>query len=159
MEAWRKVEGFSRYEVSNEGRLRSNFGKLKILKGTLDDGYLVTRISGGGVAKGVAIHRLVLQAFRGECPPGMVGHHKDENRVNNHIGNLEYKTFKEHQNLNPVIDNKGEKNGRSKLTVCDIIVMRGLERLTIWQLAQIFDIFESHVWRILHRKAWAHVPE
>ena len=39
--------------------------------------YLTVALSKNGVLKKFRIHRLVLQAFHGPCPPGMVGCHNN----------------------------------------------------------------------------------
>ena len=41
----------------------------------------------------VNIHRLVAEAFLGPCPNGCIVHHKDHNRRNPKLDNLEYVTL------------------------------------------------------------------
>jgi hypothetical protein len=42
------------------------------------------------------VHRLVLEAFIGPCPPGMEAcHYPDPSRQNNHVGNLRWDTKQE----------------------------------------------------------------
>ena len=70
-EKWKVIEGFPRYEISTQGRVRSNTtksGKKKILKNFNNNGYeYITLISGTergtGESKRVAVHRLVAKAF------------------------------------------------------------------------------------------------
>lgn len=48
--------------------------------------------SSGAIQK--RVHRLVLEAFVGPCPPGLVGCHKDDDKDNNQLVNLEWNTQK-----------------------------------------------------------------
>lgn len=111
-EIWKAVFGYEGlYEVSNYGRVRSldriveqiNNGtackrlyKGKILKLKKENnGYLRAHLSKDGVAKSVAVHRIVAMAF---CPnpdnkPAV--NHLDCNPVNNSATNLEWVTYKE----------------------------------------------------------------
>lgn len=106
-EQWRPVVGLEgRYEVSSSGRVRSlgfwrrgPYGstvwcKPKILKGTPDrQGYLQIGLSGhGGVPVKKKIHRLVLEAFVGPCPPGEQTRHKNGHPSDNRIENLTWGT-------------------------------------------------------------------
>ncbi len=164
MEEWKTVECNSRYEISNRGRLRSNFGRVKLLQGTLGDGYRKTRMRCGDRIKNVRFHKLMLNAFVGDCPESFESHHIDGDRSNNILENLEYVPKLKHESIKwfgkarVLPKNQGEGNGRSKLTVCDVLVMRGLENLSLSRLAKIFTVSPSHVSSILHRKKWAHVP-
>lgn len=49
----------------------------------------------GEPARDQKVHRLVLEAFVGECPPGMLARHLDGNKANNHLSNLAWGTPKE----------------------------------------------------------------
>ncbi len=64
--------------------------------GSLDrDGYRMI-----GVGKHYeAEHRRVYRKHKGEIPPGMHVHHRDENKLNNEIDNLELITAVEHRRL------------------------------------------------------------
>lgn len=46
----------------------------------------------GGCTYTIFVHRLVLESFVGPCPPGRQCHHKDSNRLNDCLGNLEWVT-------------------------------------------------------------------
>jgi hypothetical protein len=104
-ETWRDIPGYPGYQVSNLGRVRSldrviqaqrrNGIKNVTLKGRLlkprplPNGYLRASL---GAGSDEYIHRLVLLAFVGECPPGMECAHDDGNRANNRLANLAWKT-------------------------------------------------------------------
>ena len=51
------------------------------------------------IRNGKTIHRMVWEYYNGEIPEGYVIHHKDENKLNNSIDNLQLLTRKEHKIL------------------------------------------------------------
>jgi hypothetical protein len=80
------VPGHKGYYATRDGRI---FGPYRELKGYLETtGYLKTMIK----RKKKSIHRLVLSAFE-PCPdPSLEVNHKDGNKLNNAITNLEWVT-------------------------------------------------------------------
>lgn len=91
-EIWRPVIGYEGwYEVSNKGQVRRVTKPLRASCGG-NAGYSSVTLSVHGVVKRVAVHRLVAAAFLGPCPPGHQVNHKDTNRRNPHLENLEYNT-------------------------------------------------------------------
>lgn len=90
-EIWKRSEfGCGNYEFSNLGRVR-NTKINKIVKGVPNsNGYL--RICNTRTKTRIFIHREVARLFLGECPVGYIVNHKDGNRLNNAVENLEYIT-------------------------------------------------------------------
>ena len=92
-EIWKNIAGYEGlYEVSSFGRVRSlRFGKTKILKpGKNKKGYLRVSLCKNGKQKTFFVHRLVAQAFL-ENPQNLPQiNHKDENKQNNRLENLEW---------------------------------------------------------------------
>lgn len=88
------------YEVSNSGKVRSlKFGKVKELSpGGNSRGYLIVSLYKECKCKQFLVHRLVVESFIGEIPEGLIVNHKDENKQNNNVDNLEIVTQK--YNLN-----------------------------------------------------------
>lgn len=87
------------YEISKWGRVRrSQSGKGtwvgRILKSAVQsDGYPQVRLSyKRGVQRTFRVHVLVANAFLGPRPSGMHVHHKNGDKTNNHIHNLQYVT-------------------------------------------------------------------
>lgn len=93
MEEFRSIQGYEGiYQVSGYGRVKSlKFGKEKFLKPIANScGYLYVRLCKDGKSKCQNIHRLVAQAFI----PNPLGlpqvNHKDEDKANNRVENLEW---------------------------------------------------------------------
>ncbi len=99
-EIWTTIIGFPRYEISNYGRVKSNIGKSKIMKPTLNKkGYYYINITNKYGNQKFHISRLVYAHFgTDEITEGLVVDHKDEDRSNNYIGNLQLLTQQENIN-------------------------------------------------------------
>ena len=99
-EEWRPVVGYEGfYEVSDQGRVRrvaAGQGSVagRILRPSSDPkGRQQVTLSGGGVARRRRVHHLVLEAFVGPRPDGMVACHWDDNPRNNALANLRWGTL------------------------------------------------------------------
>ena len=107
-EIWKDIEGYEGlYEVSSYGRVRSlgqfvnhNYGgyayrKGRILKpGLGSKKYLSVTLSKNGIQKQYSVHRLVAQAFIPNINNLPIINHKDENKLNNCVDNLEWCDYK-----------------------------------------------------------------
>jgi len=92
-EIWKDIKGYEGlYQVSNLGRVKS---KRKILK-AINGEYLKVGLSKNGIQKTLYVHRLVAETFLGENK--LQVNHKDEDKHNNNIENLEFVTHKENMN-------------------------------------------------------------
>lgn len=92
-EIWKDIEGYEGiYEISNLGRVRSfKNGKVRILKPlTNKRGYLRVQLRKNNSLKTLQIHRLVAQAFLPNPNNLPQVNHKDEDKTNNIVSNLEY---------------------------------------------------------------------
>jgi hypothetical protein len=109
MEIWHPCAGFeTHYEVSNLGNVRSiermvrhHKGGLKkspakVLKqGKSKSGYYIVNFCVDGVKSNHTVHRLVARAFIANESNKPQVNHKDGNKLNNHIDNLEWVTVSE----------------------------------------------------------------
>ena len=94
-EIWKQIDGFDgRYEISNYGRLKSYAQNKsgKISTGSPQrKGYLaVTLYDGNGKRQTYKIHRLVAEAFIFNPNNLPQVNHKDEDKNNNCVDNLEW---------------------------------------------------------------------
>lgn len=136
-EYWRPILNYEGlYEVSNFGRARSldrwvkcpngsvRFYKGRILKpGTNKDGYLQVDLSKNNKRKTFRVNRLVAEAFL-EIPEELRHlkgtrylqvNHKDENKLNNNINNLEWCSAKYNSNYGTAIKRRSLKKKKSIL--------------------------------------------
>ena len=89
-EIWKKVQGFDNYEVSNLGRVRNvNTGLIKKQRMT-HNGYMIVDLKHSGIKSTKYVHRLVAQSFIPNQNNKPCINHKDENKTNNEINNLEW---------------------------------------------------------------------
>lgn len=97
MEIWKNIEGYPNYQVSNLGNVRNiNFNrtsKTKVLKSCIDGkGYQYVALYKDGKRKCSKVHRLVAQAFLPNPNNYKEVNHKDEDKTNNCVDNLEWCT-------------------------------------------------------------------
>ena len=97
MEIWKPIPGYSEYEASNTGRIRSlKYGKVRILKPAKSKKYLIVGVTNdSGNRYPLRVHSLVALAFIGPRPLGMEVCHNDGNALNNCPQNLRYDTHAE----------------------------------------------------------------
>lgn len=108
MTEWRPVLGYQgRYEVSDGGEVRSiphvvvrsNGVPNRVVGQVLAQnpsvkGHMLVTIE----RRKVRVHRLVLEAFVGPCPPGLQGLHRNDDPAVNSLGNLYWGTPAENMN-------------------------------------------------------------
>jgi hypothetical protein len=103
MEIWETLDFFIDYKVSNYGNIKSlKFGKEKILKKAINkQGYYCVCLSLDNKKYKMNIHQLVAMTFlnHNRCGYRFVVNHKDFNRLNNNVNNLEIITQRENTNL------------------------------------------------------------
>lgn len=112
-EVWKDVVGYEGlYQVSNMGRIKSLKYKRRNIPHITNYkpnqfGYIRVQLTKNGERKGMHVHRLVYEAFVGKVPKWIATakgdermeiNHKDENKSNNCVWNLELITAKENVN-------------------------------------------------------------
>jgi len=176
-EIWRTIVGYSGYEVSNLGRVRSldrfivnSKGVKYPLKGKLfslkphksQGGYVRVTLQG----QKEYVHRLVARAFipNPENKPH-INHIKGKERDNNKVTNLEWCTPVENSThaLTTGLKSKiakGSTNGKSKLSEKDVLEIVNLidhTCISYESIASKFNVNASVISRINSGKAWNHL--
>ena len=163
-EIWLPVNGYEgAYEISNMGQIRSldrtdSIGRL--VKGHIlhpsktPNGYLRLNLCKNGKIKMHSIHRLVADAFLGDCPKGYQVNHIDEDKLNNRATNLEYVSPKQNINWETSLAKRAEKqrngNVRSKSVVC---VETGAVYPSIREAERQTGLRHNEISRCCHKKA------
>ena len=94
MEEWRVINDFHNYSVSNLGNLMNN-KTGKFLKSCVKGGYLNITLINDKIKKTFKVHRLVALAFIENTENKTDVNHKNKNKLDNTLSNLEWMTRKE----------------------------------------------------------------
>lgn len=114
-EEFRDIKDYENYEVSNLGRIR-NKKTGRILK--LDKtkyGYFQIVLSKNGTIRRARVHRLVAEAFLPNPNKYPEVNHKDEDKTNNKVDNLEWCTAEYNNSYGTRIKRVVEKNSKPVL--------------------------------------------
>ena len=166
MEIWKEILGYEgRYLLSNCGSVRSIiFNKHRVLVPSKNGRgyYQVGLYNSLGEYRIFRIHTLVALYFISERPLSMEINHKDGNKLNNHVSNLEYCTSK--QNVQHAIKlglrKTGELHGRSKLTEKQVLEIRRKYKWNCYTMQMLCDEYKLSmppIFSIIHRKTWKHI--
>lgn len=121
-EEWRDIKGYEGlYQVSNLGRVRSldriikfksssrfHKGQIISIKNS-KTGYCLVNLHRNSKQKMFLIHRLVAQAFIDNPEDLPCVNHKDENKLNNQVDNLEWCTYQYNTSYGTTIKRIAEK--------------------------------------------------
>ena len=181
-EVWKDIKGMEGcYQISNKGRvkalervvLRSVNGNIHIkehiVKGSKDTkGYLQldARVDGKRIVK--LIHRLVAEAFIDNPNKYEQVNHKDGNKLNNDVSNLEWVTATE--NIRHACrtglhkPNYGVEHGNHKLTNDAVRYIRanyklGDKEFGAKALAKKFNVTTTPILLVAKGKSWKHITE
>ena len=110
-----------------------------------------------------AVHRLVMAAFVGPPPPSHEVNHRDGDKTNPRLDNLEYATSsanQKHAYQAGLQDAAGEKNGQAVLKEADVIAIRstytgirGQQRA----MARQYNVSPATIRDAIVRRTWSHI--
>ena len=92
-------------------------------------------------------HRLVLAAFKGECPNNCECDHIDRNTHNNHIDNLRWVTKKDNINNRGVIIRPINYNSKMKKHINEIQNLKQ-QGYSDYKIAKQFNVTQCTIWKI-----------
>lgn len=162
-ELWRNIEDYgSDYQISTFGRIKSSKNRhKKILAPFVDkDGYLQIALSKNGNVKKFKIHRLVAQAFISNPNAKPQINHIDGNKMNNHVGNLEWCTDRENNRhaikmkLRTYSRNSNRALTDKQVKWCRSVHIPFDEKFGSTALAKIFGISQVSMNNLLKRKTY-----
>lgn len=176
IEIWKDIKGYEGlYQVSNYGRVKSlnrfrigRNGKPvkvneRILKPVINYGYCYVFIRNyeRKLVKNFRVHRLVAQTFLENPNNYPQINHKDGNKQNNNVENLEWCTAKQntnHAEINGFSHHvNGEKHGNSKLTQKQVDEIRNkysTGKYSYKMLLYEYHVSKSCIATIIKNKNW-----
>lgn len=160
------IPGFSKYAITADGVVWRVYPlpERRLVIGDNGRGYKNVRMkSDGGVIKHAYVHRLVLLAYVPIDKTRPHVNHKDGDRSNNRLENLEWCTRSE--NMRHAVNILGHGRGRGELSRAakisddDVRAIRSMRaRGALYrEIAAEFGLNESWAYRVATGKAWAHV--
>lgn len=159
MVEWRPVKDYEGlYEVSNTGEVRG-LKRGSLLTPTLKrNGYLSVKLSKNSKYTHKYIHRLVAESFIDNPENKETVNHKDGNKKNNFVDNLEWSTYSEnhkHAYENGLKERKATR-GNTKLTLQQVEEIRSLLNagLTQREIASRFGVSRGTVCDIKLKRSW-----
>jgi len=168
-EVWLPIDGYGgHYEVSNLGRLRSygRYGNLAVLKLFVGDrGYyrkpLYNKIT--KKSDNFSIHRLVANAFISNPDNKPFINHKDGNKLNNSVDNLEWVT--QGENLQHAVKSgtlilDGHNNPNAAFTKEQVIEIRKLYsegNLSCQKIANLYGVSKSPIVNMVAMRTYKNV--
>lgn len=156
------------YQVDTDGNVYSKKTGNKMKLGLSQKGYSQVSVSVNGKECCRKVHRIVAEAFiPNPCNKPTVNH-KDLNKLNNCVDNLEWATHKEQVvhavsmdvRANWKKDLKGTKHTQTKLTDSDVLEIRRIHsegELNYPQIGKMFKIGRSGISHIVQRRSWSHI--
>lgn len=162
---YKPVPDFPGYCVGSNGTAWSSlrYAAWRQLKPIPDQtGHLRLALRAGGATFPIALHHLILEAFVGKRPGGMVGCHFDDDPANNRPSNLRWDTSS--GNVSDAMRNgrikRGETHGMAKLSEAQIIAIReefATGSVSHVDLTRRYGITKSAIHAIASGRLWSHV--
>lgn len=162
---WRDIPSLvGLYKASNLGEIWSVRKRKKICLWPDRVGYLRFNISRNCKIRKMFVHRAIMEAFVGPCPEGFQVNHRDGEKSNNRIDNLEYVTPLQNMThasktgLRPP-SMMGENNYTAKLTNEEVLRIRELKRMgsKTKALAKMFNVSIGTISSIVANRKWRHL--
>lgn len=156
------------YYATDDGHIYSEHLKRNISEYFDKDGYKKVRLSNGdGSRKVFSVHRLILETFQPNPHSNELQvNHKDGDKTNNKLSNLEWVTCK--QNINHAYNlglytNIGDNNnGDHKLCTSQVLEIIDLllnQKLTIQAIADKYQVSKHAIESIKYKKTWKHLTK
>ena len=162
---YRQIKDFPAYYINTDGDIYSEKSN-KILKHYLTGEprklYEAVGLYKDNRKHEQRIHRLVLEAFVGQCPKGMEGCHNDGNQFNNKLSNLRWDTPSNNtkdsiKHGTAVCIRHGEKSSHHKLNNKEVKELRELWVHRIYpqyKLAVIYNVHVATINRVINNRSW-----
>lgn len=151
-----------RYEITECGIIRNKNNKKIKSQYVSSTGYYMISISKNGKTNPYKVHRLLADNFIKKIDGKTSINHKDGNKLNNCLSNLEWCNHLENMqhafNTN-LVNNTGSNNGMAKIneTIAKEIKLMLKNKISQQKIADKFNVSRSLVLGINTGRLWKHV--
>lgn len=171
---WVDIKGFEgKYQVNEIGEIKSlcryvengspngMILKERILKPRQNaNRYMQVTLRDGKKSFAKYVHILVAEAFLTKPSSDLIVNHKDGDKTNNNVSNLEWVTYS--QNNQHAYDNglhgRGEQQYKAKLTEKDVQEIKRLGKYSTFQeIANHYNVSKATVRDVLLNRTWKHI--
>ena len=108
----REIDNFENYLIDEQGNIFSKKSNKFISKRKSNKGYYIVDLFKNNKRNQLLVHRLVAQTFIPNLNKLPCVNHKDENKLNNDVNNLEWCSQKYNMNYGSCPKRIGEKNSK-----------------------------------------------
>ena len=181
-EIWKDIKGYEDiYQISNLGRVKSLSRCItRNIKGTvfqqtirerilkqckLKNGYFCVNLKKDKKPKTHYPHKLVAQTFLSKKDNSLIINHKDGDKTNNNVNNLEWVTYRQnsiHASENGLLNVKrGEQARSAKLKEKEVLEIMELHKKgnSNASISRIYGVDPSTISRIVNKIYWSHLWE
>lgn len=159
-----QIKDFPDYAVDDSGNVYSLVQRtstkqyprwLQLKPEVTHNGYLTVALYLSGKVHRRRIHRLVMEAFTG--PSDLFVNHKNADKADNRLENLEYCTHTE--NCKHALENglylQGQRHPRARLTAEQVAEIRRFKKTkTAKELADIYGVSAAYVFKLWQGRCW-----
>ena len=110
---WKQIKGYEVYEISNTGIVSRNNHEVRPY--LTRDGYLIVVLCVNNIRHQFSVHRLVAMNFIKNPNNYECVNHKDENKLNNKVENLEWCTRDYNNSYGSINKRRSETNKKIKI--------------------------------------------
>jgi hypothetical protein len=169
---FRPIERFPGYQVSRDGEVQSRWNRLGRRGGMTDTwlplkpirkrwGHVFVNLHKAGEKTPRFIHHLVLEAFVGLRPPGLICCHWDGDPANNHLENLRWDTHKSNCDdmLRHGTRRRGATGTRAKLRDDEVWEIRRFSSagISARDLSDRYGVGTANIRAIVKGLTWRHL--
>lgn len=141
MPEWKIIKNYENYSVSSDGDIKNN-NTERLLKYCLRNGYKSITLSKNNTKKTYNIHNIVAEHFLIKPSLKHVVHHKNENKLDNNITNLEYVTYRE----NTMCSMTSKRSKKS--TEINLVNFKEIPNYTSYMICKEGNIYSKFIKRL-----------